>query len=73
MKNFLSFIQIFCSLFLIILVLLQTRGGGLSPILGASLQYHTKRGVEKLLFYLTIFFAFVFALVSILAIVFQPK
>lgn len=47
--------QILVALVLIGLVLLQAKGGGLGTAFGGSAQvYHTKKGVEKVVFYLTI-------------------
>jgi protein translocase SecG subunit len=53
--------QIIVSVALIVLVILQSKGGtGLSGVLGGSVGYHAKRGVEKTLFYATIVTAFLF-------------
>ncbi len=62
--------QIIISLFLIGCVLLQSQGSGLGSAWGGGGEsYHTKRGVERVLFGLTIFFIVCFAFVSILTIV----
>jgi preprotein translocase subunit SecG len=51
-------LQILVALILIALILLQAKGGGLGTVYGGSGQiYHTKKGVEKLVYYLTIFTA----------------
>lgn len=68
MKNILTIIQIVCSVLLILAILLQTKGGGLSSVFNGRFRYHTKRGVEKLLFYFTIFLVAAFLGVSILAV-----
>ncbi|KKT68728.1 MAG: Preprotein translocase, SecG subunit [candidate division WWE3 bacterium GW2011_GWB1_44_4] len=48
-------IQILVALSLIALILLQAKGGGLGTAFGGQSQvYHTKKGVEKIVFYLTI-------------------
>lgn len=48
-------LQILVALALIALILLQTKGGGLGTAFGGQSQiYHTKKGVEKIVFYLTI-------------------
>lgn len=47
--------QILVALILIGLILLQAKGGGLGTAFGGQSQiYHTKKGVEKTVFYLTI-------------------
>lgn len=46
--------QIIISITLIVFIILQSKGTGLSGILGGSTNYHAKRGVEKSLFYATI-------------------
>ncbi|MDO8570293.1 MAG: preprotein translocase subunit SecG [Candidatus Daviesbacteria bacterium] len=68
-KNFLSIFQIIISLGLICLILIQAKGSGLGSTFGGeSGFYRTKRGFEKLLFYTTIVFAFLFLFSSILGI-----
>lgn len=53
--------QIIVSLALIVLVILQAKGGsGLSGVFGGSTNYHAKRGVEKTLFYATIILSILF-------------
>lgn len=48
-------LQILVALALIALILLQAKGGGLGTAFGGQSQiYHTKKGVEKIVFYLTI-------------------
>ena len=54
----LTYVQIGVSVLLIVGVLLQQRGGGLSSTFGgSSMEYSTKRGAEKVIFYATIVFA----------------
>lgn len=71
MEPFLNIAQIIVSITLIILVLMQTKGAGLSGVFGGDTSvYKTRRGVERTLFNLTIVFAvlfFVISLVSVLA------
>lgn len=70
MKLALAIIQVLSSIFLIIAILLQNRGTGLSSVFGGEGNiYRAKRGVEKILFYLTILLAILF-LTSSLARVF---
>lgn len=57
------------SLSLIGLILLQSKGAGLGSVFGGSGGvYRSKRGIEKLFVYITIFLAFLFFLISILQI-----
>jgi len=63
---YLSYGQIALALLLIGSILLQQRGGGFSSLLGGSaMEYSTKRGAEKVVFYATIVFAVLFIGVSI--------
>ena len=64
--------QIVISILLIASVLLQAQGTGLgSTWSGGGESYHTKRGIEKVVFRLTIALIFLFALVSILVVIGQ--
>lgn len=70
MLNYLPYLQIGVAVLLIASILLQQRGSGLSSAFGGSgLEYSTKRGAEKVLFYATIFFTVLFLAVSIARIV----
>ncbi len=61
MENILPIFQIVVSVLLVVAVLLQQRGAGLSGLFGGSDGgYHTKRGFEKKLFVATIVLAFLF-------------
>lgn len=64
-----TILQIFFSLILIALILFQSRGTGLSSTWGSSESFHSKRGLEKLLFFLTIVFAALFCLSSLLNLI----
>ena len=57
--------QIIVAITLIVLIILQGKGTGLSGIFGGSTNYHAKRGMEKTLFYLTIVFAVLFIALAI--------
>jgi protein translocase SecG subunit len=61
----LNLIQVILALGIIILVLLQSQGGGLGSTFGGIATYHTKRGLEKGLFVLTIVLIVAFTLVSL--------
>ncbi|MEK7158282.1 MAG: preprotein translocase subunit SecG [Patescibacteria group bacterium] len=70
MKTILQVIEIVLSVFLIILVLLQQREGGLGSAFGgdSSGAYRTRRGAEKIIFQATVVVGVAFvglALVSI--------
>ncbi len=65
--------QIVLSVALVLVVLLQVRGGGLGGIFGqADTVYRTKRGLEKTLFQLTIALVILFIIISILTLKFSP-
>lgn len=52
METILSYIQIALSVLLMITILLQSRGAGLSSAFGGDMSgFHTKRGIEKFLFF----------------------
>ena len=56
----LAIAQIIVSILLIVLVLIQERSSGLSGILGTGGEggsYHTRRGLEKIIFWGTILLA----------------
>jgi preprotein translocase subunit SecG len=63
-------IQIILSVAVILFILLQARGAGLGSAFGGSSAgsvFKTRRGVERLIFNLTITFVVLFALVSVLS------
>ncbi|MEK7579919.1 MAG: preprotein translocase subunit SecG [Patescibacteria group bacterium] len=65
--NLLDIAQIIISAFLIIAILLQQRGGGLSGVFGGEGSvYATRRGIEKKIFIATIVLAVLFMGVSVL-------
>ncbi len=69
MQTYFNVAQIVLSLALILVVLLQVKGGGLGGIFGqADTVYRTKRGVEKTLFQLTIVLVILFIVISILTL-----
>ena len=66
MKNILTVVQVLISLFLIILIALQSKGGGLGTAFGASQAlYSQRRGVERMVFYITVALVLLFLTVSI--------
>jgi len=69
MKNILSVLQIVTSLVLIVVILLQAQGTGLGGLFGGGgEEYRSKRGIEKILFYLTIILSVVFLGLSLLGV-----
>jgi preprotein translocase subunit SecG len=67
---YLNIAQILVSIFLVTLILLQTRGAGLA--IGYSPDtsiFRTRRGVERTLFQLTIATAILYTFLSILSVV----
>lgn len=63
----LTILQIFIAILLVTTILLQAKGTGLGMTFGQiGDSYHSKRGVEKFLFFLTIFLAALFLLFSII-------
>lgn len=66
LSSILTIIQIITGLLLIIFILLQQRGSGLSSVFGGEhMFYHTKRGLEKFIFISTIVLAVLFIIVSL--------
>ena len=65
MQTYLNIAQVVVSVALILIIMFQVRGGGLGGIFGQpSTVYRTKRGVEKILFQLTIVLVRVFLVIS---------
>ena len=66
---FLNLVQILICLLLSALILLQAKGTGLGTAFGGQSQtYHSKRGVEKAIFYLTVSLSVLFVVISLLAL-----
>ena len=69
METYLYIAQIVVAVALIMVSLLQVRGGGLGGIFGqADTVFRTKRGVEKTLFQLTIALVVIFIVLSIVSL-----
>jgi len=61
-----SIIQIIVSILLIIAILLQERSSGLSGVFGGNSEfYHTRRGLERIIFWSTVVLVILFAGLSI--------
>lgn len=66
----LTYIQIGVAVLLMVGILMQQRGGGLSSAFGGSqLEFSSRRGVEKFVFYATIVLAVAFLGLSIARLV----
>jgi preprotein translocase subunit SecG len=69
MPSYLIIAQVLVAVALIIVVMMQVKGGGLGGIFGQSDGvYRTRRGVEKSLFQITIVLAILFVVLSILVV-----
>ena len=70
MKQVIFLIQIIIAAFLVLTILIQQKGTGLGGTFGGEMAfYRTKRGAEKLTFYVTIFLAVLFIISSIAGLV----
>ena len=69
MQTYLNIAQIVLAVSLILIILLQVRGGGLGGIFGQpDAVYRTKRGLEKTMFQLTIALAVLFIIIAIISL-----
>jgi len=60
-------VQIILGIALTVAILLQARGAGLGSVFGGTgTVFKTRRGIDRLLFRITIVFAILFCLVSVL-------
>lgn len=60
-QNIINIVQLVISTLLILSILLQSRGAGLSGTFGGdSAVYTTRRGPEKLLYWITLILALIF-------------
>ncbi|MBI2448501.1 preprotein translocase subunit SecG [Candidatus Microgenomates bacterium] len=61
-----AIVQVIISVLLLLAVLLQSRGAGLSGTFGGdSVVYTTRRGPEKFLYWLTVFLAVFFVALAV--------
>ena len=68
MEKYFFIAQIIVSVVLILVLLLQVRGGGLGGIFGqADSTFRTRRGLEKTLFQFTIVLVVVFVALAVLS------
>ena len=67
MKNFLLILNIVLSVLIVIFILVQGRGAGLGSAWGGSGEmFQTRRGMEKIILWLTIIFIVIFFVVSLI-------
>ena len=72
MQTYLTIAQMVLSVALVMVLMLQVRGGGLGGIFGqADTVYRTKRGLEKTLFQFTIVLVVLFLTISLLMLAFN--
>lgn len=71
-ETILNIIQLVLAVVLIAVVLLQQKGTGLSGVFGGSGNiYSTKRGLDKILHYITIVTTTIFFIISLVRLVIQ--
>ena len=72
MTAYINVVQIIISVALIALTVMQSKGAGLGRMFGGDGSvYHTRRGVEKTVYNLTIVLAVIFFLTSLLNVLVQ--
>ena len=72
MSTYLNLALVLVSFALIVLVLLQSKGAGLGGLGGGDFGgsgYHVRRGVERLVFNITIVLSFLFFLLALLNVI----
>ena len=69
MEVFIKVAQIVLAVALVLVIMLQVRGGGLGGIFGqADTVFRTRRGLERTLFQLTVVLVVVFVVLAIVAL-----
>ncbi|EKE19974.1 MAG: hypothetical protein ACD_8C00073G0002 [uncultured bacterium] len=64
-----TILQLIVSVLLVVSILLQSRGSGLSGAFGGDFGgYYTKRGLEKFLFYVSMILGFIFIALSVVIV-----
>ena len=65
-RQYFLIVQIIISVALMVSILLQARGAGLGSVFGGTgTVFKTRRGIDKMLFWVTVGFAVAFCLVSL--------
>ncbi len=74
MEFYMNIAMVILSVALITVILLQSRGAGLGGLgggdFGSSGGYHVRRGLEKMLFYVTIGLSAVFFIMAVINVIF---
>jgi protein translocase SecG subunit len=74
MLQFLSYSQLVISLFLVTSILMQNRGSGLSATFGGGFGgFHTKRGIEKFLYWISVVLGILFILNSLASLILSTQ
>lgn len=67
MKNFLLVLNIIFSVLIVVFILIQGRGAGLGSAWGGGGEmFQTRRGMEKIILWLTTIFIVIFLIVSLI-------
>lgn len=67
-RQYFEIVQIIVAVALVASILMQARGAGLGSVFGGTgAVFKTRRGIDKLLFRITIVFSVIFALTSLIA------
>ncbi|MEK9169946.1 MAG: preprotein translocase subunit SecG [Patescibacteria group bacterium] len=67
MKNFLLILNIIFSVLIVVFILIQVRGAGLGSAWGGGGEmFQTRRGMEKIILWLTTIFIVIFLVVSLI-------
>lgn len=72
MDFYLNLAMMIVSISLVAIIILQSRGGGLGGLGGGSMggsTYHVRRGVERLLFNITIGLSILFFVLSVVTVI----
>lgn len=74
MRTALQIVQMIISILLIVLIILQSKGGGLGSLFGGetSTVTRTRRGLEKTMFQITVGLAIAFLTIAIVTVAFFP-
>ncbi len=71
MNTPIAVVQLSSAIILMLSILLQQRGTGLGNAFGGTGNvYRTKRGIEQVLYWISVVFAFLFTLSSLLVVIF---
>jgi protein translocase SecG subunit len=74
MLQIINIAEIVIAILLIVAILLQNRGAGLSGTFGGGFQgYYTRRGFEKFLIFFSIFLATAFIILAIINLILTNK